>query len=171
MLNRLEKLTQRVGGSNEFIDQWLNARKELLVSYCAFVGMKPNREKHTPLNEKALDNFCHNLVDYLSAGHFNLYHRIIKEVDGADSPKIRIASKIYPALEKNTETIMAFHDSYTDNDIDDDNAFAFHYALSDIGEALDARFVLEDKLIALVFEPLGTELPPAENDKSSARPA
>jgi regulator of sigma D len=171
MLNRLERLTQRVGGSNELIDQWLHARKELLVAYCTLVGLKPNKEKHTPLNEKALDNFCHNLVDYLSAGHFHLYHRIIDEVEGIDSPKQLVASKIYPALELNTEAIMAFHDSYTETDITDDNAFAFHYALSDIGEALDARFVLEDQLITLAFEPSQDVLPPVANDQVLERPA
>ena len=171
MLNRLERLTQRVGGSNELVDQWLHARKELLVSYCTLVGLKPNKEKHTPLNEKALDNFCHNLVDYLSAGHFHLYQRIIDEVASADSSVKSQASKIYPALELNTEAIMAFHDSYTENDIDDDNAFAFQYALSDIGEALDARFQLEDQLIILAFDPVnGAPLPPA-NDDHLARPA
>ncbi|TPG53202.1 sigma D regulator [Ewingella americana] len=171
MLNRLERLTQRVGGSNEFIDQWLHARKELLVSYCTLVGLKPKKEKHTPLNEKALDNFCHNLVDYLSAGHFHLYQRIIDEVAGINSPKRVIASKIYPALELNTEAIMAFHDSYTENDIDDENAFAFHYALSDIGEALDARFILEDQLITLAFDQVDDVLPPVANQAAIVRPA
>lgn len=101
MLNRLESLTQRVGGSNELIDQWLHARKELLVSYCTVIGIKPQKEKHTPLNAKTLENFCHNLVDYLSSGHFHLYDRIIKEVEGASSPKMALTAKIHPAL-KNT---------------------------------------------------------------------
>jgi len=153
MLNRLERLTQRVGGSNELVDQWLHA----------------NKEKHTPLNEKALDNFCHNLVDYLSAGHFHLYQRVIDEVEGAEI-KLQ-AAKIYPALELNTEAIMAFHDSYTENDIDDDNAFAFHYALSDVGEALDARFQLEDQLIILAFDPESRKELPSANEEHLARPA
>lgn len=98
MLNRLESLTQRVGGSNELIDQWLHARKELLVSYCTVIGIKPQKGKHTPLNEKALENFCHNLVDYLSSGHFHIYDRIIKQVEGASSPKMALTTKVYPAL-------------------------------------------------------------------------
>lgn len=171
MLNRLERLTQRVGGSNELVDQWLHARKELLVSYCTLVGLKPNKEKHTPLNEKARDNFCHNLVDYLSAGHFHLYQRVIDEAEGASSPVKLQAAKIYPALELNTEAIMAFHDSYTENDIDDDNAFAFHYALSDVGEALDARFQLEDQLIILAFDRSNHEEKPPANEEHLARPA
>ncbi|NMP29898.1 sigma D regulator [Rahnella sp. SAP-1] len=171
MLNRLEKLTQRVGGSNELIDKWLRARKDLLVSYCTLVGMKPNKEKHTPLNEKDLDNFCHHLVDYLSAGHFHLYHRIVEEVDGSQGPVAQEAAKIYPALEVNTATIMAFHDSCTESNFDDDNIFAFHYALSDIGEALDARFVLEDKLIALAFDTHILPLAPVADHAELARPA
>ncbi|WP_145509415.1 sigma D regulator [Yersinia rochesterensis] len=152
MLNRLESLTQRVGGSNELIDQWLHARKELLVSYCTVIGIKPQKEKHTPLNEKALENFCHNLVDYLSSGHFNIYDRIIKQVEGASSPKMALTTKVYPALKNNTQTIMAFHDRYTNIEIDDDSCAEFQQALSDIGESLDARFRLEDQLIQWAAE-------------------
>ncbi|MGE6472882.1 sigma D regulator [Serratia proteamaculans] len=152
MLNRLESLTQRVGGSNELVDQWLQARKQLLVAYCALVGIKPNKEKHTPLNEKALENFCHNLVDYLSAGHFHIYDRIIKQVEGVSSPKMSLAVNIYPKLWANTEQIMAFHDRYTEVDIDQDLCLELHQALSDIGETLAARFTLEDRLIQLAAE-------------------
>ncbi|CNI38858.1 Rsd/AlgQ family anti-sigma factor [Yersinia pekkanenii] len=152
MLNRLESLTQRVGGSNELIDQWLYARKELLVSYCAVIGIKPQKEKHTPLNEKALENFCHNLVDYLSSGHFHIYDRIIKQVEGESSPKMALTTKFYPALKNNTQTIMAFHDCYTNIEIDDDSCTEFQQALSDIGETLDARFRLEDQLIQWAAE-------------------
>lgn len=171
MLNRLERLTQRVGGNHELIDQWLQARKELLVSYCTLVGLKPNKEKHAPLNEKALDDFCHQLVDYLSAGHFHLYHRIVEESDGPQAAISLLAARIFPALEANTETIMAFHDSYTDTDLDDENVFAFNYALSDIGEALDARFELEDQLIMLALESTVVPMPPVANDEAIVRPA
>lgn len=172
MLTRLERLTQRVGGSNELVDQWLHARKELLVSYLTLVGLKPNKEAHIPLNEKALDSFCHHLVDYLSAGHFHLYHRIVEEVDGTQAAiSQQVAARIFPALEANTETIMAFHDSYTDTEFKDDDIFAFHYALSDIGEALDARFELEDQLINLALASKFDVLPPVANDEAIVRPA
>lgn len=65
MLNQLQSLTEYVGGNNALIDQWLQARKQLLVAYYHLVGIKPNKDKHTPLDEQALDDFCHNLVDYL----------------------------------------------------------------------------------------------------------
>lgn len=152
MLNRLESLTQRHGGSNELVDQWLQARKQLLVAYCTLVGLKPNKEKHTPLNEKALENFCYNLVDYLSAVHFHIYDRIIKQVENSSSPKMALSVNIYPKLWANTEQIMVFHDRYTEVDIDQDLCLEFNHALSDIGETLAARFTLEDRLIHLVTD-------------------
>ena len=150
MLNQLESLTERVGGSNELIDQWLHARKHLLVAYYHMVGIKPNKESHTALDEKALDNFCHNLVDYLSSGHFNIYERIISEMEGS-SPHLA-ATHLYSQLEANTQKIMNFYDSHLESAIDDDNYIEFQNALSGIGEALESRFTLEDKLILLAYD-------------------
>ena len=43
MLNQLESLTERLGGSNKLIDFWLNERKQLLISYYNLVGIKPGK--------------------------------------------------------------------------------------------------------------------------------
>ena len=62
------------------------------------------------------------------------------------------ATKIWPLLEANTQQIMDDYDSSLENAIDHDNFLEFQQALSDIGEALEARFMLEDKLIMLVLD-------------------
>ncbi len=149
MLNQLENLTKRVGGSNELVDRWLHVRKHLLVAYYKLVGLKPAKESFMRLNEKALDNFCQSLVDYLSSGHFSIYERILGEMEG-DTPLLA-ATRLYPQLEANTQQIMDDYDSCLENAIDHDNYLEFQQALSDIGEALEARFALEDKLIALAI--------------------
>lgn len=167
MLNQLESLTERVGGSNKLVDHWLQARKQLLVSYYNLVGIKPGKGSYMQLNEKALDDFCHNLVEYLSAGHFNIYERIISELEG--SSPLLAATQLYPMLEANTVEIMNYYDSSLENAIDDDNCLEFQQALSDIGEALAARFTLEDKLIVLAFD---NNLKESANDENGiARPA
>ncbi|MFD1803813.1 sigma D regulator [Mixta tenebrionis] len=168
MLNQLNVLTERVGGSNELVDFWLNARRQLLVAYYQVVGIKPNKESLTALDEQALDNFCQNLVDYLSTGHFNVYERIIEEMSG-DSPLLA-AAQIYPALQANTDTIMRLYDSHLETAIDHDNCLEFQQALSEVGEALEARFTLEDKLIQLAYDNHLASLQPA-NDQVIARPA
>lgn len=150
MLNQLESLTERVRGSNKLVDRWLHVRKHLLVAYYNLVGIKPGKESFMRLNEKALDDFCQSLVDYLSDGHFNLYERIIREMEGT-TPYLA-ASKLYPLLEANTQQIMDYYDSTLENAIDHDNYLEFQQALSDLGEALEERFTLEDKLIALALD-------------------
>ncbi|HAV2210114.1 anti-sigma factor [Enterobacter cloacae subsp. cloacae] len=150
MLNQLESLTERVRGSNKLVDRWLHVRKHLLVAYYNLVGIKPGKESFMRLNEKALDDFCQSLVDYLSDGHFNIYERIIREMEGT-TPHLA-ASKLYPLLEANTQQIMDYYDSTLENAIDHDNYLEFQQALSDLGEALEERFTLEDKLIALALD-------------------
>ncbi|MGG7449144.1 sigma D regulator [Kosakonia oryzendophytica] len=167
MLNQLESLTERVGGSNTLVDHWLLVRKQLLVSYYNLVGIKPGKGSYMQLNEKALDDFCHNLVEYLSAGHFSIYERVIREMEGSNP--LLIANQLYPLLEANTLEIMNYYDTSLENAIDDDNCLEFQQALSDIGEALEARFMLEDKLIVLAFD---NNLKESANDESGmARPA
>ncbi len=152
MLNQLESLTQRVGGSNKLIDQWLQERKLLLVEYYHLVGIKPNKVKHVPLDESALVSFCHHLVDYLSAGHFHIYDRIVEQAEGSSSPKLALAHKIYPKLKDNTHLIMEFHDRYSDAMIDGDDCAQLHEDLSQIGEHLASRFTMEDKLIQIAAD-------------------
>ena len=161
MLNQLESLTERVRGSNKLVDRWLHVRKHLLVAYYNLVGIKPGKESWMRLNEKALDDFCQSLVDYLSDGHFNIYERIIREMEGT-TPYLA-ASKLYPLLEANTQQIMDYYDSALENAIDHDNYLEFQQALSDLGEALEERFTLEDKLISLVLD--------ASPEDNIARPA
>ncbi|WP_244586271.1 Rsd/AlgQ family anti-sigma factor, partial [Escherichia coli] len=50
------------------------------------------------------------------------------------------------------EVKMDYYDSSLETAIDHDNYLEFQQVLSDIGEALEARFVLEDKLILLVLD-------------------
>lgn len=147
MLNQLKKLTDRVGGCNELIDRWLRDRKQLLVAYYNLVGIKPGKETHSVLDEEALDDFCQNLVDYLSSGHFNIYERIMLEMEAKAA-----ADPAWAQLEANTEQIMAYYDTHLENAIDHDDYLEFQQALSEIGETLASRFTLEDRLIVLTLE-------------------
>ncbi|OON35546.1 anti-RNA polymerase sigma 70 factor [Izhakiella australiensis] len=168
MLNQLNILTERVGGSNDLVDHWLHSRRQLLVAYYRMVGIKPNRDSLTALDEKALDDFCQNLVDYLSTGHFSIYERIIEEM--TEGNPLQAAAQIYPALQANTDALMELYDTHLEAAIDQDNCLEFQTALSEIGEILESRFTLEDKLIQLTLDNnLGK--PVAANDGYLVRPA
>ncbi|KQN59853.1 Rsd/AlgQ family anti-sigma factor [Erwinia sp. E602] len=168
MLNQLDVLTARVGGCSELVDLCLHSRKQLLVTYYQMAGLKPNKDSLTALDENALDNFCHSLVDYLSTGHFTLYERFIKELEGSE--QLAQAAVIYPSLQANTDRIMQIYDSHLETAIDDDNCLEFQQALSGVGEALESRFSLEDKFIQLAMEN-HVQKQIAANEPTLARPA
>ncbi|MTD29372.1 sigma D regulator [Erwinia sorbitola] len=168
MLNQLEVLTARVGGCSELVDFCLRLRKQLLVTYYQMAGIKPNKETLTTLDENALNAFCQNLVDYLSTGHFTVYERFIKELEGTE--QLAKASLIYPSLKANTDQIMQIYDSHLETAIEDDNCLELQQALSIVGEALEARFTLEDKFIKLALEK-NADNQEAANTASLVRPA
>lgn len=168
MLNQLEVLTARVGGCSELVDFCLLSRRQLLVAYYQMVGIKPNKESLTALDENALDTFCQKLLDYLSNGHFTLYERFIKELEGTEL--LAEAALIYPSLQENTAQIMQLYDTHFEAAVDHENCLNFQHALSVVGEALEARFTLEDQFIQLALKK-NDGLLPAANDPSLARPA
>lgn len=168
MLNQLDVLTARIGGCSELVDLCLQSRKQLLVNYYQMAGLKPNKDSLTALDENALDNFCHSLVEYLSTGHFTLYERFIKELEGSE--QLSQAALIYPSLQANTDRIMQLYDSHLETAIDDDNCLEFQQALSGVGEALESRFSLEDKFIQLAMEN-HVQKQLAANEPTLARPA
>lgn len=168
MLNQLEVLTARVGGCSELVDFCLRSRRQLLIAYYRLVGIKPNKESLTTLDENALDSFCQGLVDYLSTGHFTVYERFIEEMEGSE--QLAKAAIIYPSLQANTELIMQVYDTHLEGAIDHDNCLEFQDALSEVGEALEARFTLEDKFIQLALDKSAGKST-AANDGALARPA
>ncbi|MBJ3816368.1 sigma D regulator [Shimwellia pseudoproteus] len=159
MLNRLKNLTERVDGSNELVGQWLLDRKHLLVAWYNLVGLKPARNSLAAIDETALDAFCQGLVDYLSAGHFHIYARIIREMKGNDAQLA--ATQLCPLLEANTQHIMAYYDLHLESALDHDDFAEFQQALSGLGEAMESRFALEDRLILIA---LGIEQDSSAND-------
>ena len=168
MLNQLEVLASRVGGCSDLVDFCLHSRKQLLIAYYQMVGIKPNKDSLSTLDENALNTFCQSLVDYLSTGHFTAYERFIEEMEGTE--QLAKAALIYPSLQANTEQIMGIYDTHLENAIDHDNCLAFQQALSAVGEALEARFTLEDKFIQLALEK-DTVKQNAANDEAMVRPA
>lgn len=137
--------TESENSARPLVGVWLKNRKQLLVNYYLLAGLTPTKDTPTTLNRAALDNFLQSLVDYLATGHFNLYERAL--ADMRNKTQISIAACVYPALTKNTEQLMTIYDSCLGQSINESNYLAFQQALSLVGEMLEVRFSLEDKLI------------------------
>jgi regulator of sigma D len=149
MYTRLQSARQQWGGSSTAIDSWLEERQQLIVSYCKLAALPPfdkqQQENQLPAQEDILV-FCQLLMDYLSAGHFEVYDQIVSQcqINGNDSKSL--AQALYPKISASTDIALEFNDNYAEPS--DDNDFAtFDLDLSGLGQALEERFGLEDELI------------------------
>ena len=153
MLNDVEQAKQSWGGSYEVIDNWLNARQSLLVQYCELAGSSQKTSTSSLPTEHAIEVFCESLVDYVSAGHFEIYDKLADQLNGTSSSSAtqpdsakQLLDKLVPDITATTEQALRFNDLYADTETPPSyNAFDSH--LEELGEALEERFALEDRLI------------------------
>ena len=126
------------------LTRWLKERRELLGKYTEIaVGMDGL------LDDDALDlrqrTLCQQLVDYVSTGHFEVYLELFQEAESFADGSNALAEALMPAIGDTTEVILAYEEKYTAQDSD---KAKLKRDLSSLGEVLESRFLLEDKLIA-----------------------
>jgi len=96
-----------------------------------------------------LQKFCEILVDYVSAGHFEVYEQLTNEAKAfGDERGLELAEKIYPRLDVITEVALAFNDRCDKGDCSDGEVVAVE--LKKLGGLLHERFELEDCLIEVL---------------------
>ena len=74
MLETCRTSQERWGGVHQLIDRWLAERNQLILDYTQL-------RKRTPVPDSAdtaLSAFCDVLVDYVSAGHFEIYEQLLR---------------------------------------------------------------------------------------------
>ncbi len=127
------------------VDALLAERQRLLVAFCKLAGVEPFSDKRAVAC--LLQEFCQRLMDYSALGHFELLARFAGE--DASSAKLEVLAESYPSLAENTELAVRFNDQYDPSD-HVLNLDHLERDLSAIGEALAARFELEDRVIGTI---------------------
>jgi len=145
MLENCKSAKERWGGVNEIIDRWLEERQAMLVQYCALSGL--DQDLSDLQRGEKLRSFCQILVDYVSAGHFEVYDQLIKEGrEFDDAEALQEAGKLYDTIDTTTERLLDFNDKY----LETDDLSSISGDLSHLGEALEVRFSAEDRLISVL---------------------
>jgi len=146
MLEQLDNAKNKWGGSHALIDRWLEDRQKLLVNYCDMFRPDDKNKPQVLPDNKLLNGFCQQLVDYLSLGHFEVYESIVEKCEIQGGASLNLAQTLYPAINQTTDIAIAFNDKYSDTDAVDEYS-VLNEDLSNIGEALATRIELEDQLI------------------------
>lgn len=146
MTGDIAEKQDRRASANHLQESLVAERTEMLVLFCRVAGLEPfsdsgNRETATA----ALQQFCQVMVDYIAAGHFSLYERIVNGSERRRSIS-ELAEKLYPRISRTTDAALDFNDKYDSShceitgELGDD--------LSRLGEELAVRVELEDRLLS-----------------------
>ncbi|MCE8003593.1 sigma D regulator [Billgrantia ethanolica] len=147
MLEQCKTARERWGGVHQLIDRWLDERRELLVS---FIELKEACDTELEaVCKPQIDRFSELLMDYISAGHFEIYPQLREEANAfEDHEALEIAAKLLERLELSTELVLAFDADFSTP------VRCQHFLprlpawLDRLAKGLTERFALEDQLIA-----------------------
>ena len=146
MLENCKSARERWGGVSDIIDRWLHSRQALLVHFCALSEKKEISEGDAEVEEN-VRQLCQQLVDYVSAGHFEVYEQLIREgQDFGDKTALEKSRDLYKQIDSTTDLAVDFNDKY----LETDDLGSLARDLSQLGEALETRFSSEDQMIALL---------------------
>ena len=139
--------TERRAVSRELTDKLIVERTEMLAIFCRLAGVDPfESTKNFGAAQKLLQEFCQVLIDYIAAGHFSLYERIVNGTERR-AGVAQLAEEVYPRIAATSEVALDFNDKY---DCEDHCELTpqFMDDLSRLGEELASRIELEDRLLA-----------------------
>ncbi|MCG6937832.1 MAG: sigma D regulator [Gammaproteobacteria bacterium] len=133
------------------IKQLIDNRSSMLAQFYHLARLAEDNNTDTSETLDLVEEFCQNLVDYLAAGHFEIYRRI-EEGNERRNEMIRLAEKIMPRINNTTQVAIAFNDLYdSSSKICDEAVEKLPVHLSKLGEELATRIDLEDQFISLLL--------------------
>lgn len=127
--------------TDQIIDKWLHERQALLVQYYAVCNLNPDTDGS--FEPERLQEFCESLVDYVSAGHFEVFEKLADASALSNAEEIKWDREDLVQILRTTMHALDFNDKYSDNTFKK----SLHNDLSFLGEQLSHRLDLEDKLI------------------------
>lgn len=131
--------------------RWMQLRINLTNDYENIVTPKQHDSENANLATR-VGCFCQTLVDYVSAGHFEIYHELINEAREFNDGSIGKGLDLCLSIESSTDQALAFNDRYEHSDDLRQRLDELPRDMVELGRVLNRRFELEDKLIAAVHD-------------------
>jgi regulator of sigma D len=145
MLKHNDNLHDQWDNVDRIVSRWLKERQEVILLFCAVDGLREFTPRSTPIAVK-VKAFCQVLIDYVSAGHFEIYDELMREAADFNEDCRPLMKDILPRIQESTEVALDFNDRYADAEVETIHP-AMARDLSVLGECLAERFELEDRLI------------------------
>lgn len=151
MYETFDHSKQRWGGCSEIIDYWLTLRQELLINYSNVAGLNKIDKRALP-TETEFATFCLSLMDYVSAGHFRIYKKVMDKWKASGMKATKETDLLYFQIVETTKPLVEFNDKYSVDEFPENRFERFDEDISRVGEIMALRFELEDQLIQLIAD-------------------
>ena len=136
------------------VKRWLEERRSLIVLMMALGDDGLRHADQIPLPER-VQAFCEVLMDYVSAGYFEVYDELLAEGETHGKRVQAEGQALLQRLQPTLDAIIRFNDLYEDPE-DKEVLADLPHELSELGLALEGRFEIEDHMIALLHSPVQT---------------
>ena len=136
-------ISEKRNFTRDQVHKLLDERQEMLVLFCQVAGLDPY-QSNDPVDKK-VRTFCQKMIDYIAAGHFAIYDRLMNGGERR-KPVLEVAARVYASIEDTTDIAVAFNDKYDEHD----HSLSFTNLQNDLallGEAMSNRADYEDQLI------------------------
>lgn len=132
------------------VQHWLHDRKALKALMAA-LDDELRRDLDVAVLSTQVQGLCEALMDYLSAGHFEIYDELLAEAEQRGSQNLATGLALYPQLQATTDEALRFNDRY-EAPIDAAMVASLPMELAELLPVLEKRFGIEDRMIALLHE-------------------
>jgi regulator of sigma D len=134
---------------DDMVKRWMQQRVQLTQDFEGIVTPLQSKESADSLSTR-INRFCQTLVDYVSAGHFEVYNELITEAKEFNDGSLGLGIDLCKAIEKSTDLAIEFNDKFETNCHDSALLAKLPKHLVELGSVLNLRFELEDRLISAV---------------------
>ena len=133
------------------VQAWLDERQQLIVLLCTLQGLKGLSDHRQPL-QKQVQQFCQLLMDYISAGYFEVYRELVNEARHFHRDNPTLTRQILKQLDSSTHEALAFNEDFQHPEqwLVQRNQLPERIAL--LMQTLEERFALEDQLILSIHQ-------------------
>jgi len=143
MLQRSTYSLITFSGHSKPLDKWLQHRQLLVSGYCYMIA---NTLSVTLPPVSEVKYWCAELVDYLTAGHFQVFTELLEHMQKEGNDDFE-----YESLIETTNQLLSLQEAIFE--ISDDNSNALEGILSKLGELLAKRLEIEDLFISSALKP------------------
>lgn len=130
------------------VRRWLEERQSLIVLMMGLGEHAQGQTDTIPLYER-VQAFCEVLMDYVSAGYFEVYDELLAEGEAQGRKVLADGQALLQKLQPTLDAIIGFNDLHDDPE-DAEVLDGLPHELSRLGLVLEERFQIEDRMIALL---------------------